>query len=362
MVDLAPSVSLVSAPSYDAACKLVPSQYVVAWDWFLREEQRGAQWRNLPHRTRSDDPQFAYRPQEFPISRDSGIFSIGLERLNKAPAIDFALSVHNSKKGAYIDVPPLYLDDGTWVLKYAAHVRGEGTGHFQSYNKKLFNCMEYGVPVGVFFTDGVSYRVMGLAFVERFEPENGWFILHGPVHKGGPDPRFCPDWSFDAGNPVDVEFSAHEPSDADDQVRYALQRRRVGQQRFREQLFEAYDGCCAVSDCAVDTVLEAAHIESYSGRRSQTVNNGILLRCDLHALFDAHLITFSLAHGEYRMSESYLLGTSDYAGLDGALLRAPKAASFRPNERYLAAHEVEFSRQEIRRREGKLLPFGAARG
>lgn len=357
MLELAPSVSLVVAPSYDAACSLVPPEYVRAWDWFLREEQRGARWRNLPHRARDDDPQFAYRPQEFPLTRDSGIFSIGLAHLSAAPQVDFALSVHNSKRGAYADVPPLHLDDGTWVLKYAAHVRGEGDGHFQDYNPKLFNCMKYGVPVGVFFTEGTSYRVMGLAFVERYEPENGWFILHGPVHKGGADPRFCPDWSFDTSGPADLEYSSASPSD-DERVQYALHRQRVGQQRFRKELFDAYDGCCAVSDCAVDTVLEAAHIESYSGQRSQAVNNGILLRCDLHALFDAHLITFSFERGTYRMRESYLLGKSDYAGLDGAPLRAPRDERLRPSERFLTAHEVEFSRQEIRRREGNLLPYG----
>ena len=192
MVDLMSPVSLAERPSYDAACKLVPPEYLIAWDWFLREEQRAAHWRNLPHRTRKDDPQFPYRPQEFPITRDSGIFSIGLEHLSNKPKIDFALSVHNSKRSAYIDVPPLYLNDGTWLLKYSTHVRGEGTGHFQLYNEKLFNCMRYGVPVGVLFTEGISYRVMGLAFVERYEPENGWFILHGPVHKGGPDKRFSP--------------------------------------------------------------------------------------------------------------------------------------------------------------------------
>lgn len=57
----------------------------------------------------------------------------------------------------------------------------------------MLNCMECGVPVGVIFATEVGYKVLGLAFVERFEPENGWFVLHGPVHKGGPDPRFAPD-------------------------------------------------------------------------------------------------------------------------------------------------------------------------
>lgn len=49
----------------------------------------------------------------------------------------------------------------------------------------------------------------------------------------------------------------------------------IGQQRFRTELFEAYTGRCAVSGCNVDEALEAAHIENYSGPKSQVVSNGL---------------------------------------------------------------------------------------
>lgn len=52
-------------------------------------------------------------------SRDSGIFWSGQDRVKQDPNKTFALSVHNSKKSFYTDVPPLYLDDGTWVIKYS---------------------------------------------------------------------------------------------------------------------------------------------------------------------------------------------------------------------------------------------------
>lgn len=51
------SVPLITLPSFDRACSLVPSEYVLAWEWFLREEQRGEIWKNLPHHTKADDPQ-----------------------------------------------------------------------------------------------------------------------------------------------------------------------------------------------------------------------------------------------------------------------------------------------------------------
>ena len=73
------------------------------------------------------------------------------------------------------DVPPLYLDDGTWVIKYSVQAPDTVGFRDQNYNRKMLNCMECGVPVGVIFATEVGYKVLGLAFVERFEPENGWF-------------------------------------------------------------------------------------------------------------------------------------------------------------------------------------------
>ena len=73
------------------------------------------------------------------------------------------------------NVPPLYLDDGTWVIKYSVQAPGTVGFRDQNYNRKMLNCMECGVPVGVIFATVVGYKVLGLAFVERFEPENEWF-------------------------------------------------------------------------------------------------------------------------------------------------------------------------------------------
>lgn len=47
------------------------------------------------------------------------------------------------------NVPPLYLDDGTWVIKYSVQAPGTVGFRDQNYNRKMLNCMECGVPVGV---------------------------------------------------------------------------------------------------------------------------------------------------------------------------------------------------------------------
>lgn len=80
MDGIASSVPLIAQPSYDRACSLVPSEYVLAWEWFLREEQRGEIWEKLPHQTNADSPQYGYRlmidSELFPVSHDSGIFGL----------------------------------------------------------------------------------------------------------------------------------------------------------------------------------------------------------------------------------------------------------------------------------------------
>lgn len=128
MNDIDLAVLLMDGPSYDRACSLVPSEYVEAWEWFLGEEQRGGVWTSLPHHTKEDSPQYQYRlrigSDFFPVTRDSGIFWPGQDRVKQDPNKIFALSVHNSKKSFYTDVPPLYLDDGTWVIKYSVQAPG----------------------------------------------------------------------------------------------------------------------------------------------------------------------------------------------------------------------------------------------
>ncbi len=68
---------------------------------------------------------------------------------------------------------------------------------------------------------------------------------------------------------------------------------RPGQGNFRTTMLARYGGECCISGCRVDTLLEAAHIIPYRGDQTDDVSNGLLLRVDLHRLFDAHLITIN---------------------------------------------------------------------
>ena len=64
---------------------------------------------------------------------------------------------------------------------------------------------------------------------------------------------------------------------------------RRGQPEFRQKLLEAY-GCCSITDCISEKALEAAHIRPYSDTKNNDPTNGLLLRADIHTLFDRHLI------------------------------------------------------------------------
>ena len=81
------------------------------------------------------------------------------------------------------------------------------------------------------------------------------------------------------------DFDASTEADARDFVMRVIAKRQ-GQPDFRKQLIRAYDGRCAVTECSVLEVLEAAHIKPFSKSGPNQTANGLLLRSDLHKLFD----------------------------------------------------------------------------
>ncbi|WP_244127334.1 HNH endonuclease [Burkholderia gladioli] len=102
---------------------------------------------------------------------------------------------------------------------------------------------------------------------------------------------------------------------ADERVtRYMSVEVRQEQPAFRKAVFEAYGRRCAVSGCDIPEVLEAAHLRGRDWRAGHNAaTDGILLRRDLHALYDRGLL--ELSDGVARFSP---LVAHHYAHLDGA--------------------------------------------
>jgi len=67
-------------------------------------------------------------------------------------------------------------------------------------------------------------------------------------------------------------------------------RERRGQAAFRNSLRNRYGDRCLVTGCEVLAVLEAAHISPYRGKMDNHPENGLLLRTDIHTLFDLNLL------------------------------------------------------------------------
>jgi putative restriction endonuclease len=88
------------------------------------------------------------------------------------------------------------------------------------------------------------------------------------------------------------DFDPRDDKDARDRMA-ALIVRRQGKPEFRKKLLRAYENRCAISRCDSPHALEAAHIRPYMGRHTNHIKNGIVLRCDLHTLFDLGKISIT---------------------------------------------------------------------
>lgn len=91
---------------------------------------------------------------------------------------------------------------------------------------------------------------------------------------------------------VCAEPSAGEsyvPNDNEREEVFRQIRARRGQAAFRRALRAQYQDACAISGCEVLDLLEAAHIRPYRGLRDNHPSNGILLRADIHTLFDLEM-------------------------------------------------------------------------
>lgn len=115
---------------------------------------------------------------------------------------------------------------------------------------------------------------------------------------------------------------------------------RLGQGAFRVMVTDAYERRCAVTQEKVLPVLEAAHIRPYVSGGEHHLNNGLLLRSDLHLLFDRGYVTVTPdCHLEVsrKIREEFENGR-DYYALQGKKIWTPNEGSKRPGLSNLTWH------------------------
>jgi hypothetical protein len=112
---------------------------------------------------------------------------------------------------------------------------------------------------------------------------------------------------------------------------------RRGQPAFRRKLLDAY-GKCAITGCVVEPVLEASHIIPYQGDATDHPTNGLLLRADLHTLFDLQLIAFD---EEMKVIVSPDLRGSEYWKYRDTKIADTNPKSYAPNGEAIKKHRKE---------------------
>ncbi len=137
---------------------------------------------------------------------------------------------------------------------------------------------------------------------------------------------------------TEVDSGAFSPLDIADDRKRVLRSivRRQGQPAFRKALMDVYNGRCAMSGCDVPDVLEAAHIYPYRGAHTNDPSNGLLLRADLHTLFDLYLISVEPMTRTIAVSPS-LLSTA-YGGINSQPLARVMNQACQPSVESLKWH------------------------
>jgi len=119
---------------------------------------------------------------------------------------------------------------------------------------------------------------------------------------------------------------------------------RLGQGGFRIIVTDAYERRCAVSGERVLPVLEAAHVRPYSKGGEHTLKNGVLLRSDLHILFDQGYLTIA---PNYRLEVSAKIRDEfengrDYYAFQGQPIRSPQQSG-----QLLSRENIEWHNQYV---------------
>lgn len=115
---------------------------------------------------------------------------------------------------------------------------------------------------------------------------------------------------------------------------------RLGQGAFRVLVTDIYERRCAVTQERTLPALEAAHIRPYGDGGEHEAQNGLLLRRDIHSLFDAGYVTVTPdLHFEVsrRIREEFENGR-DYYALHGLQIRLPGKTDQHPDHVALTWH------------------------
>jgi putative restriction endonuclease len=285
------------------------------------------------------------QPWPAPIETEDGLTLLASKAkgIYKPEWSSYALSVKQTLTGPYADREPVVREDGSWLYQYFQENPDPSARDKESTNRGLMACHRDRVPVGVMrqvsLKPNSRYRVLGLAFVSQWD--DGYFFLEG-ITGNTVAPSTGPATEvellarmYEQRRLIEAPFDPRSSLDARERAIAQIVQRR-GQAEFRRQLLVAYDGKCAMSSCDAEQALEAAHIRPYLGAETDRVENGLLLRADLHTLFDIGLL--AVEPQTLRVLLAPKLASGSYSSLHGTKIRVPHHESLRPSPEALEAH------------------------
>tara|TARA_A100001015_G_scaffold260162_1_gene304674 strand:- start:210 stop:1163 length:954 start_codon:yes stop_codon:yes gene_type:complete len=268
------------------------------------------------------------------VSKAKGIY--------KPAGSNYALSIRQNLNSPYPDMPPIRKEDGTWLYAYFQEDLDPESRDTTYTNIALMNCKTDMVPVGVMRQikpkPSPLYYIEGIAFVTEWA--DGFFTFEGISFSGARYKTLVneePIVYHDISDVDDIvlKFEAGKLLDARKKVSQLISKRQ-GQPSFRRSIVDAYGASCAITSYDALQALEAAHILPYRGDYTNHVCNGLLLRSDIHSLFDQGLIAIHPTDMNVLLSQK-LSGTK-YEALEGSDFREPISDRFRPSEKALHYH------------------------
>ena len=276
----------------------LPEKHKQKLQWFLSNRNKEVSWKETrPENNRIPDSPFLFTTAK-------GIF--------KPKDSEYALSIKVMLNSHYQDQKIIPHNDGSWSFRYHQEENDGKSANALATNKGLVACMRDGIPIGVAIQKngkpGARYNILGLAQV--VELRDGFFQINGYSNDGKVTTGQSYGPYTEELDKIEVEmFDPETQLDARYKVLKQIVQRQ-GQKKFREELLRIYNSTCVITKCNVPSVLEAAHITPYLGLNTNKISNGLILRADIHTLWDLGLI--AIDPSEMTIHISSVLNGSEY--------------------------------------------------
>jgi hypothetical protein len=154
-------------------------------------------------------------------------------------------------------------------------------------------------------------------------PNNGYLHYLGIINNINSE--IVEDLYGDKSEFIEEDFELIEESEID--IELIKRKKRVSSPSYRSLIMTAYHSC-AITGEEFHGVLEACHIQPYINENSNHVQNGMLLRSDIHTLFDSGLITVD---ENYYVQVSPKVKSEYYHSLNGSLIHIPVNKKYQPS-------------------------------